>query len=313
MFGTPPPPANTAPAASAASAGAPYPVVEATEASFMKDVIDASLEVPVLVDFYSARSAPSKTFGATLEAAVAAARGRVRLVRINIDTARQLAAQLRIQSLPSVFAFWQGKPADGFQGILGPAELKKFVDQMADLAGPVDNGLADAVDAAEAMLAEGAFADAIETFAAILEEEPLNATAYGGLIRAQLASGDIDMAQSLADAAPATLAKAKEIEAARALIALARQAATAGPEADLRAALAQDPKNPQHMFDLSTALHAAGKIEEAVALLLDLFGQNRDWNEGAAKTQLFIIFGALKPQDPIVLQGRRRLSSMIFA
>ncbi len=301
MFGTPQAPAPIP------------PVIEGSEASFMQDVIDASMAIPVLVDFTSVRAATTKTFSPALEAAVAATKGRVRLVRINIDTARQLAAQLRIQSLPSVFAFWQGKPVDGFQGILSAPELKKFVDHIADMAGPVDNGLADAIEAAEAMLTEGAHADAVETFAAILEEEPENAVAYSGLIRAYLAAGDIDHAQSLADAAPAAITKSQPVEAARALIELARQAANAGPEADLRSALARDPQNPQLMFDLSTALHAAGKIDEAVSLLLDLFRLNRDWNDGAAKTQLFVIFGALKPQDPVVLHGRRRLSSMIFA
>jgi putative thioredoxin len=175
-----------------------------------------------------------------------------------------------------------------------------------------DGGLAEALEAAEAMLAEGAAADAAETFAAILAEEPENAGAYGGLVRTYLAIGDLDKAQAFADAAPAKIAGSVEVTAARAQIELARQAAKAGPEAELRAALARDPANRQVMFDLALALHAADKVEEAVDMLLDLFRLDRDWNDGAAKAQLFTIFGALKPQDPIVLKGRRRLSSMIF-
>ncbi len=208
-------------------------------------------------------------------------------------------------------AFWQGQPVDGFQGALAGSDIKKFVDRISDLAG--DGGLADAIDAAEAMLAEGAAVDAAETFAAILGEEPENPLAYGGMIRAHLALGNIDQAQAFADAAPAAIAKAKEIEAARAQIELARQAANAGPEADLRAAVAANSDDHQARFDLATALHAAGKVDEAVDELLELFRRDREWNDGAARAQLFTIFEALKPQDPIVLKGRRRLSSMIFA
>lgn len=299
-------------AAPAAAAAQPL-IKDGTEAGFLKDVIEASLEVPVIVDFWAPWCGPCKTLGPALEAAVTAAKGRVRLVKIDVDKAQALAGQMRIQSIPSVYAFWKGKPVDGFQGALPGSEVKKFIERVADLAGPEGDGLAEAIEAAEAMLAEGAALDAIETFAAILEEDPESAAAYGGLVRAYLVAGDIDHAQALADAAPAPLGASKELAAARAQIALARQAAKAGPEADLRAALARDPANPQLMFDLSTALHAAGKIEEAVQVLLDLFQLDREWNAGAAKAQLFIIFGALKPQDPIVLQGRRRLSSMIFA
>lgn len=299
--------------AAAAQAPAQPLIKDGTEAGFLKDVIEASLDVPVIVDFWAPWCGPCKTLGPALEAAVTAAKGRVRMVKIDVDKAQALAGQMRIQSIPSVYAFWKGKPVDGFQGALPGSEVKKFVDRVGDLAGPEGDGLAEAIEAAEGMLAEGAALDAIETFAAILEEDPQSAAAYGGLVRAYLATGDLDHAQALADAAPPPLDQSKELAAARAQIALARQAASAGPEADLRAALARDPANPQLMFDLSTALHAAGKIEEAVQVLLDLFQLDREWNNGAAKAQLFIIFGALKPQDPIVLQGRRRLSSMIFA
>ena len=286
-------------------------IKDSTEATFLKDVIETSKTVPVIVDFWAPWCGPCKTLTPALEAAVTAAKGRVKLVKIDVDRAPNLSQQLRIQSIPTIYAFWQGQPVDAFQGAIPGSEIKKFIEKLTALGGD-DGGLADALAAAEEMLAEGAAADAAETFAAILTEEPENAAAYGGLIRSHLAIDDLDKAQALADAAPAKIAGSTEITAARAQIELARQAANAGPEDQLRAAVAGDPHNRQARFDLATALHASGKVQEAVDTLLDLFKLDRDWNDGAAKTQLFTIFGALKPQDPIVLQGRRRLSSMIF-
>ena len=288
-------------------------IKDGSEASFMADVIEPSQTVPVIVDFWAPWCGPCKTLGPALEAAVTAAKGAVRMVKINVDENQALAGQLRIQSIPTVYAFFNGQPVDGFQGAIPGSEIKKFVETLSKMGGGADNGLADALAAAEEMLTEGAAADAAETFAAILEEEPENAAAYGGLIRAQVALGDLDEAEALLAKAPAALAKSKEVEAARAQIELARQAAKAGPVDDLRAALAKDPANRQVMFDLAAAQHATGDVEGAVTTLLDLFKLDREWNDGAAKTQLFTIFDALKPQDPIVLAGRRRLSSLIFA
>ncbi|MGV8985182.1 MAG: tetratricopeptide repeat protein [Cypionkella sp.] len=286
-------------------------IKDGTEASFLQDVIEQSKTVPVIVDFWATWCGPCKTLGPALEAAVTAAKGKVKLVKIDVDKAQALSAQLRIQSIPTVYAFWQGQPVDGFQGAIAGSEIKKFVETVSAMGGD-DGGLVEALEAAEQMLTDGAAADAAETFAAILAEEPENAAAYGGLIRAHLAAGDIDKAEAFANAAPAKIAGSPEVTAAKAQIELARQAAKAGPEDDLRAALAREPANPQVMFDLATALHASGKVEEAVDILLNLFKLDREWNDGAAKAQLFTIFDALKPQDPIVLKGRRRLSSMIF-
>lgn len=286
-------------------------IKDSSEATFMADVIDASREVPVIVDFWAPWCGPCKQLGPALEAAVTAAKGRVKMVKINVDQNQMIASQLRIQSIPTVYAFWQGQPVDGFQGALPASELGKFVERVAALAG--DGGLGEALETAEQMLGEGDAVSAAEVFAAILGEEPENAGAFGGLIRAHLAAGNLDQAEAFLAGVPAKIANAKEIEAARAQIELAKQAASAGPEADLRAAVAADPDNHQARFDLAVALNAAGKVDEAVDELLDLFRRNRDWNDGAARTQLFTIFDALKPQDPIVLRGRRKLSSMIFA
>jgi putative thioredoxin len=286
-------------------------IKDTSEATFMADVIEASREVPVIVDFWAPWCGPCKTLGPMLEKAVTEARGKVRMVKVNVDENQQIAAQLRIQSIPTVYAFFQGQPVDGFQGAVPGSEIKAFVDRLVGLAG--DGGLGEALTAAEEMLTQGAAADAAQVFASILQEEPENAAAYGGLVRAYLAAGEEQRAEALLDQVPAKIATAPEIEAARAQLRLNQQAASAGPVADLRAAVEANPDDHQARFDLANALQASGDVEGAVAELLELFRRDRDWNDGAAKTQLFTIFDALKPQDPIALHGRRKLSSMIFA
>jgi putative thioredoxin len=286
-------------------------VKDTTEATFMADVIDASKDVPIIVDFWATWCGPCKTLGPMLEAAVSSAKGKVRMVKVDVDRNQRIAAQLRIQSIPTVYAFWQGQPVDGFQGTVPASELKAFIDRVSALAG--NGGLADALQAAEDMLTEGAAVDAAETFAAILGEDPGNAAAYGGLVRAHLALGNLDQAEAFLASAPDSMAGSKEIDAARAQLELARQAANAGPEAELRARVDADPDDHQSRYDLAAALLATGDPKAAVDELLELFRRDREWNGGAAKAQLFTIFDALKPQDPVVLSGRRRLSSMIFA
>ncbi|WP_112310994.1 thioredoxin family protein [Pseudogemmobacter bohemicus] len=287
-------------------------IKDGSDATFMEDVVEASRQVPVIVDFWATWCGPCKQLGPALEAAVTAAKGKVRLVKIDVDQNQMVAGQLRVQSIPTVYAFWQGQPVDGFQGALPGSEVKKFIEKLVALGGD-DGGLADALAAAEEMLTNGDHADAVETFAAILGEEPENAAAFGGLARSHIAAGDFDAAETLLQAAPPAISGAQEVEAARAQLELAKQAANAGPEAELRAAVGADPVNHQARFDLAVALNASGKVEEAVDQLLELFRRDREWNDGAARAQLFTIFDALKPQDPIVLKGRRKLSSMIFA
>lgn len=290
-------------------------IKDATEATFMTDVIELSQQVPVIVDFWAPWCGPCKSLGPMLEQAVTAAQGKVRMVKVNVDENQQIAAQLRIQSIPTVYAFWQGQPIDGFQGAVAQSQIKTFVDKLVALGGGVDeeDDLTEALDAAEAMLEEGAAVDAAQTFAAILGEKPDNAAAYGGLVRSHIAMDDLDQAEAILNGAPVEISKSPEIEAAHARLQLARQAADAGPVSDLRAAVQAEPDNLQARYDLAKALHASGQIQEAVDELLDLFRRDREWNDGAAKTLLFTIFESLKPQDPIALNGRRKLSSIIFA
>ncbi len=291
-------------------------IKDATEETFMADVVEASREVPVIVDFWAPWCGPCKTLGPQLEAAVTAAKGKVRMVKLDVDAnprlAQALAQQgLPLQSIPTVIAFHEGRPVDMFQGAVPQSEVQAFVQKAAALAG--DGGLSEAVEAAEAMLEEGAAVDAAQTFAAILGEEPENAAAYGGLIRAHLAMDEVDQAEGLLASVPDAIKSAGEIEAARAQLDLMRQAADAGPLAELSAAVEANPDDHQARFDYAKALHANGKVEEAVDQLLDLFRRDREWNDGAAKAQLFTIFDALKPNDPVAQKGRRKLSSMIFA
>ncbi len=290
-------------------------IIDGTEATFMLDVVEASQTTPVIVDFWAPWCGPCKTLGPMLEAAVTAAKGAVKMVKINVDEAQGISQQLQIQSIPTVYAFFKGQPVDGFQGAQPESEIKAFVDRVVKAGGGEAPGeqLSEAVEAAEEMLAEGAASDAAQTFAAILGEDPNHAGAYAGMVRAHIAMDALDQAEALLNGAPMEISTAPELEAAHAQLQLARQAADAGPVAELTAAVEADPKDAQARFDLAQALYANGDAQGAVDHLLTLFGQDREWNDAAAKSQLFTIFDALKADDPIALNGRRKLSSMIFA
>ena len=289
-------------------------VKDVSEANFMAEVVEASNEVPVIVDFWAPWCGPCKTLGPALEQAVIEARGAVKMAKINVDENQMIAGQMRVQSIPTVYAFFKGQPIDGFQGALPGSEVKAFVERVVKAAGgDASGGLDEAAEMAEEMLANGEIEDAAQTFSAILGEDPNHAVAYGGLVRCYIAMGQVDQAEAVLNGAPAEIAKSAPLEAAFAQIQLARQAENAGPLAELQQAVQADPGNAQARFDYALALNANGQTAEAVDALLELFRRDREWNDGAAKTQLFTIFDALKPNDPIVLNGRRKLSSMIFA
>ena len=289
-------------------------IEEVSEATFMQDVIEASKANPVIVDFWAPWCGPCKTLGPQLEEAVKAANGAVTMAKVNVDENQMIAGQMQVQSIPTVFAFSNGQPVDGFQGAVSASEIKAFVERVVTAnGGEVENGLDTAVASAEQMLNEGDFEAAIETFSAILEEDTNNLKSYIGLIKCHIAVDDLDQAEAILNGAPLEISQSPEIESVHAQIELARQALDAGPINDLAHLVEKKPDDHGSRFKLAQALHGAGQVEEAVDQLLELFKRDREWNDGAAKAQLFIIFEALEPNNAIVLNGRRKLSSLIFA
>ncbi len=290
----------------------PSPIIDGSDATFMADVIESSMDVPVIVDFWATWCGPCKQLGPALEKAVTEAKGKVRLVKIDVDKNPMVAGQLRVQSIPAVFAFSGGQPVDGFMGAQTASQIKAFIDRLIAASGG-NAGLEQAIAAAEGMLAEGAAADAAQTFAAILQEEEGNVAALGGLARSYLALGEIEQAKGILALAPKDREGDPAIAGARAQIELAEASAGAGEAGELAARLERDPGDHQARFDLALAQVAKGDAEAAIDTLLELFRRDREWNEGAAKTQLFKIFDSLGPKSEAAARGRRRLSSMIFA
>ena len=289
-------------------------VKEVSEATFMQDVVEASKERPVIVDFWAPWCGPCKTLGPQLEEAVRAANGAVTMAKVNVDENQAIAGQMQVQSIPTVFAFSNGQPVDGFQGAVSASEIKAFVDRVvAANGGEVESGLDSAVASAEQMLDDGDFEAAIETFSAILEEDANNIKSYIGLIKCHIAVGDLDQAEAILNGISLEISQSPEIEAVHAQIELAKQARDAGPINELALLVEKNQDDNDARFKLAQALHGAGQVEDAVDQLLELFKRDREWNDGAAKAQLFTIFEALEPNNEIVLNGRRKLSSLIFA
>ncbi len=289
---------------------APDIVKSGSEATFVKDVIEGSQQVPVIAYFSAAWCGPCKTFGPELESAVRRAGGAVTLVKLDLDSCQQIAAQMGIQSIPAVFAFVGGRPVDGFMGARPASEINAFIGKLAKSGAGSDNDAA--VEEAEELLASGAAVEAAQRFAAVLSEFPENAASLGGLARAYLALGNVESAEGIVNSAPASIADAQEVSAAKAAVELAKQAANTGPLNELRRRVQANPEDHQSRLDLATALHAGGQDEEAIDELLQLFRRDREWQDGAARVQLLRIFESLKPNDPVALKGRRRLASLVF-
>ena len=291
----------------------PSPIKDATEATFMADVIEASKEVPVIVDFWAPWCGPCKTLTPALEKAVTEAKGKVRLVKIDVDQNQRIAAQMRVQSIPAVFAFVGGQPVDGFMGAQSPAQIKAFVDRLIAMSGG-NAGLEEALAAGRGDAGQGAAADAAQTFAAILAEDEGNVAALAGLARSYLALGELERAREILALAP----KGKENDPALARGAGADRARR-GERRRRRGGGARarrwsaNPDDHQARYDLAMALVGKGDQEGAIDALLELFRRDREWNDGAAKTQLFKLFDSLGPKSEAAQKGRRRLSSMIFA
>lgn len=291
-------------------------VKDVETAQFMDEVVDASFDQPIIVDFWAPWCGPCKTLGPQLEKAVRETKGAVRMVKVDIDRNQDLAAQMRIQSIPAVYAFKDGRPIDGFVGALPESQIKSFVQRVMQMAGakpgasPIDEALAQAKQA----LADGDFQTADAIYAQILEAAPDNVEALAGLGRCLLAEGEVEGARELLSQVPADHAKHADIVALTTAVELAEQAAGAGSAtAELEARLARDPDDHQARYDLALALYGAGKREEAVDQLLDLFKRDRAWNEEAARKQLVKLFEAFGFTDPLSVSGRRRLSTLMFA
>jgi putative thioredoxin len=303
-----------------AATGTDDPVKDVSLANFMAEVIEASNERPIVVDFWAPWCGPCKQLGPILEKAVRAHKGAVRLAKIDIDKNQQIAQQMGVQSIPAVFAFFRGQPVDGFMGVQPEAQIKAWLDRLVKATGNVAGaGAADApsVDAAlkEAaeFLAAGDTPTAQGIYSSILDLEPSNATAYAGLLRCLIAIGDTDRAKQMLDNAPPDIAKDKSLDSVRTAIELAGQAAQSGSATELEAKLAQNPADHQARFDLALAHYAAGQKEQAVDQLLEIVRRARSWNEDTARKQLVKLFEAFGPTDPLTISARKRLSSILFS
>ncbi|CAN7533418.1 thioredoxin [Bosea sp. LjRoot9] len=286
-------------------------IKDTTTQAFRQDVVTESMTQPVLVDFWAPWCGPCKQLTPIIEKAVKDAKGKVKLVKMNIDEHPQIPGQLGIQSIPAVIAFKQGQPIDGFMGAQPESQVKAFIEK---LVGPVGPGEAEElIAAAQAAIEAGDAAGASELYAGVLELEPENLSAIAGLARLHLDMGDLEGAKGILAMTPEDKAADPAIAAVRAAIELAEQAASLGDTAELEARVAADPKDYQARFDLAVALNARDRREEAVDHLIAIIKADRTWNDDGARKQLLQFFEAWGPMDENSQAGRRKLSTLLFS
>jgi putative thioredoxin len=295
-----------------ATATAPDGLIkDTTTQAFVKDVIEESRRQPVLVDFWAPWCGPCKQLTPILEKVIRAAKGKVKLVKMNIDEHPAIPGQMGIQSIPAVIAFANGQPADGFLGALPESQVVAFLERLTkDRIGGEEKDLLKAADAA---LAEGDPAGAAELYANLLAKDPTNVPALSGLARCYIQTGAIEQARQTLAMVPEAKVRDASVAAARAALELAEQAKSVGPIADLERKVLSNPTDPQARFDLAVALNSKGRRQEAVEHLLEIVRRNRQWNDDGARKQLVQFFEAWGPTDEATVEGRRRLSSILFA
>jgi putative thioredoxin len=286
-------------------------VKDTTTQTFVKDVIEESKRQPVLVDFWAPWCGPCKQLTPVLEKAVKAAKGKVKLVKMNIDEHPAIPGQMGIQSIPAVIAFVDGQPADGFMGALPESQVVAFLERLTK--DRIGGEAQDLLKAADAALAEGDSAGAADLYAQLLAEDSTNVHALGGLARCYVETGALDQARQTLAMVPEAKRNDASVSAARAALELADQAKTLGPLADLEQKVAQNPLDHQARFDLALALNGNGRRVEALEHLLAIVKRDRKWNEDGARKQLVQFFDAWGPTDEATVEGRKRLSSILFA
>ena len=286
-------------------------IKETTTAAFKADVLDASKKAVVLVDFWADWCQPCKQLAPVLEKVVRSYGGKVRLVKLNVDQHPSIPGQLRIQSLPTVYAFRDGKPFDGFMGMQPESAIKAFIDRIMGDENAAD--LDAALEAADKAFESEDLQGAAEIYAAVLEQDQQNVPAIIGLARCYLKSGDVERAEQTLGLVPPDKQAGGLVASVKAAIDLAKRAGGPSDLASLEAKVAADPLDHQARIDLAMGLAARGTKDKAIDQLLESFRRDRTWNEQAARKQLLQLFDAWGPKDPFTLEGRRKLSSMLFS